>query len=391
MLSCQRHLFSLPDNAHYINCAYMSPLLKSAEEAGISGMRLKRIPSMVKPAMFFDECDQVRRLFARLTGVSDQQVALISAASYGVAAIAHNVTVAKGQNIVVLHEQFPSNVYSWQRLAHTSGATLRTVAPPNGPRRLEILNARIIDAIDADTALVSVGPVHWADGTQIDLASIGQRARDVGAFFVVDGTQSVGALPIDAQALGIDALICAAYKWLLGPYGIGVMYVGERFLDGIPLEESWLARRGSENFGALVNYSDEYQRGAIRYDVGGHSNFILVPMMVRALEQILSWGPENIQDYCRTLMGTVQEEILSMGYRITEGSSAHLFGLHVPDHISRHRLQDSLEREGVSVSLRGKAIRISPHVYNNSRDIAALCQALADASRSSAPSYSIPS
>ena len=390
MLSCQRHLFSLPDDAHYINCAYMSPLLKSAENAGVAGIRLKRVPSVITPAMFFEESSKVRHLFATLVGAAPRQVALIPSASYGIATAARNVPVSRNQNIVILHEQFPSNVYSWRRRARESGAELRSVAPPIGSNRAEGLNARLLSSIDRDTAIVAVGPVHWTDGTCVDLAAIGRRTREVGAAFIVDGTQSVGALPIDAVALGIDALVCAAYKWLLGPYSIGTMYLGSRFAEGVPLEETWIAREGSENFGALVNYGDTYRHGALRYDMGGRSNFILVPMMIKGLEQVLAWGPANIQAYCHALMREVLEEAAALGYHVPDGSRAHLFGLHVPGHIDRPRLQYALQQRQVSVSVRGEVIRISPHVYNNRRDVTALHDALVAAVRAPTASYSIP-
>ena len=390
MIACQRHAFALPPDAHYINCAYMSPLLKAAEEAGIAGMRRKRDPSGIKPAAFFEDCDRVRRLFARIVNVPSQQVALIPSASYGIATVVRNIHVAKGQNMVVLHEQFPSNVYSWRRLAKESGAALRTVMPPEAPNRTEALNARLLESIDEDTAAIAVGPVHWADGTELDLAALAKHAHAMGAALVVDGTQSVGALPMDAQALGVDALICAAYKWLLGPYSIGVMFLGRRFLDGIPLEETWTARQGSENFGALVRYNDRYQDGALRYDAGGRSNFVLVPMLIEGLKQVLAWGPANIQAYCKALMHEMLQEAQQLGYRVAKGSSAHLFGLHVPGHIARDRLQAELAHRRVSVSVRGEAIRISPHVYNNAEDVAALGDALFAASRAPRPAVSLP-
>ena len=381
MLSCQRALFSIPSGVHYLNCAYMSPLLKSVEEAGIRGMHLKRAPHVIAPNHFFEESNRARALFARLVNVESHEVALIPSASYGIATVARNLTVTSTQNIVVLHEQFPSNVYSWRRLAKDSGAELRTVAPDEGIGRADSLNARILDAVDDATAVVAVGPVHWADGTRIDLRAIGDQARSVGAAFVVDGTQSVGALPIDAKALGIDALICAAYKWLMGPYSIGAMYLGPRFVDGIPLEETWIARKGSENFGGLVNYGDEYQPGAIRFDVGERSNFILMPMMIAGLEQVLEWGPENIQDYCADLMQNAKREAAALGYATSDDCGAHLFGVRVPPHVPLARLQEELGRRNVSVSLRGENIRIAPHLYNDEEDVAMFSEALTAAAK----------
>ena len=371
MLTCQRNRFSLPDDLHYLNCAYMSPLMYSVEQAGIEGIRRKRNPAEISPKMFFEESDKVRGLFARLIGSRVKHIALIPAASYGVATVARNIQVGRSDNIVVVHEQFPSNMYSWRRMAQDTSADLRVIRSSGVS-----WNDHILEAIDTRTALVALGTVHWADGTQFDLGAIGQRAREVGAAFIVDGTQSVGALPIDVSELEVDALICAGYKWLMGPYSSGLVHLGDRFLDGRPLEETWIARRGSERFSELVNYSDEYQPGAYRFDVGERSNFVLLPMLAAALRQILEWEPRNIQAYCRNLMEPVVSAARNLGFGIDPASSAHLFGVRVPRHVDRSRLVGLLNKLNVSVSFRGEAIRVSPHVYNTPEDAAALQEVL---------------
>ncbi|MFQ5569080.1 MAG: aminotransferase class V-fold PLP-dependent enzyme [Rhodothermales bacterium] len=374
MLASQKHLFSLPDDVHYLNCAYMAPLSRRVEAAGIAGIQYKRNPTTIEPASFFEESDTARRLFAELIHAEAQRIALIPAASYGIATAAANIHVRRGHNLVVVHEQFPSNVYTWKRLAAQTGAELRTVAPPDGTNRGARWNERILDAINADTAVVSLGHVHWADGTRFDLARIGERARDVDACFVVDATQSVGALPFDVRQIRPDALICAGYKWLLGPYSIGVAYFGPRFDHGVPLEENWITRLHSENFGGLVQYQDAYHAGAIRYDVGERSNFILVPMLVTALKHLHEWGIANIQAYCAELTGGLLHEARRLGFVLEDETwrSAHLFGVRVPPHLPMNRLKKALAERNVAVSMRGDAIRISPNVYNDTSDMEAL-------------------
>ena len=120
---------------------------------------------------------------------------------------------------------------------------------------------------------------------------------------MIDGTQSVGALPLNVQDVKPDALICAGYKWLMGPYGIALGYFGPRLTGGIPLEEGWIVRKNSEDFTSLIDYEEEYQPGAKRYDVGQRSNFITLPMMREALMQVKEWGIENIREYIQDLTG----------------------------------------------------------------------------------------
>jgi selenocysteine lyase/cysteine desulfurase len=182
MIDCQRHLFSLPDGLHYLNCAYMSPLPLPVEEAGIEGIRRKRDPTRVPARDFFAGSERARRLFGELVGAEASRVAVVPGVSYGVATVARNLRLRAGQNIVFARGQFPSNVYGWRRLAAESGAVMRAVAPPEGSaRRGEEWNARLLEAIDGDTAVVALGHVHWADGTRFDLEAVGERAREVGA------------------------------------------------------------------------------------------------------------------------------------------------------------------------------------------------------------------
>ena len=314
-------------------------------------------------------------------------MALVPAVSYAMAGIAANLRLRRTSNVVVVHAQFPSNVYAWSRACAESGATLCTVAPPSllgEPNRAVAWTQRVLEAIDADTALVAIDAVHWTDGTWFDLAAIGTQARHHGALFVIDGTQAVGAQPIDVDALGVDALVCAGYKWLLGPYSTGFAYLGERCIGGRPLEETWIGRVGSEDFRRLVEYRDDYQPGATRFDVGERSNFALNPMSIAALDQLQQWGVTNIQAYCARLCDRIAQGARALGYGVEDrpGRAAHLFGVRSPPGVSDAALSAALARHRVIVSLRGSAVRISPHVYNDERDADALLAALAEATGS---------
>ena len=364
----------------------MSPAARSVEEAGIAGVRQRRDPSRVRIEDFFETSDRLRSLFGQLIHAPADSIALIPSASYGIAAMAANLPVGRGDRIVVLDEQFPSNVYAWRRKAEETGAALKTIGPGEGPGdRATRWNERILEAIDARTAIVAVPNIHWTDGTLFDLEAIGQRARDAGAALVVDGTQSVGAMPTDIQRIRPDAMICAGYKWLLGPYSLGLAYYDERWHGGRPLEENWIARENSREFSAIVDYQDRYHPGALRFDMGERSNFVLVPMLAAALEIVLDLTPAAIQEYCRNLTLPLARCAEELGFLLEppEGRAHHLFGLRgkglrglAPD-----RLREMLARRGVVVSVRGDAIRISPHAYNDEQDVEALIEALRAAVR----------
>lgn len=380
MLTCKYAKFSLPTNITYLNCAYMSPMLKSVESAGLRGVRSKRNPANIRPEDFFTVTRELKAQFASLIKAPGaDRIAIIPSASYGLATVTKNVKLKKGEHVLVAAEQFPSNYYPWQSLCSETGAEIKVVSPEKDFKdRGKIWNEKFIDSIDTQTKVVAVAHAHWADGTLFDLASLRKRTREVGALLIIDGTQSVGALPFDVREIQPDALICAAYKWLLGPYSIGLAYYGDYFNDGKPIEENWIHRLDSENFSGLVNYESWYQAGAARYGMGEHSNFILAPMALKAIAQINRWGVENIQQYCKSITEPAIAALREKGYLIEElpYRGSHLFGVRHANGLTPERVKEKLNKAKIYVSVRGTAIRVSPNVYNDAEDLNRLVKAL---------------
>ena len=176
-LANQRNLFEIPDEIAYLNCAYMSPLPKAARIAGQEGVARKSRPWTITAPDFLGGSETARGLFAQLVGADAEGVAIIPSVSYGVATAAANIPVAPGQTIVLLADQFPSNVYPWRELAAQTGATIITVARPADFD----WTAALLAQIDERTAVVAVPNCHWTDGSLIDLRRVSERAHAVGA------------------------------------------------------------------------------------------------------------------------------------------------------------------------------------------------------------------
>lgn len=378
-MECQKYLFQIPDGIHYLNCAYMSPLLKSVEEKGIEGMRLKRNPIDIKPVDFFSGVVGIREKFGRMVNCAPAQVAYMPSVSYGMNSVIGNIPHVQGQHALTISEEFPSCYYTAQRWCKTHGAELKVVVRKEDvPEKAREWNERILDAIKAETAFVVMASVHWMNGTKFDLEEIGARCKEVGARLIVDGSQSVGALPIDVKKCNISALVCAAYKWLMGPYSTALSFIHEDFNDGIPLEESWMTRPNSERFERLTNYEEGYKPGAVRFDVGQSSNFIFLPMVDEALAQLLDWGIEEIQEYGRKLSEPLISFFREKGSQLEDESfrAHHLMGLPLPPGTDGEVLVGELQSRNVYVSLRGSNIRISVNVFNTEEDILELMAAL---------------
>ncbi|MGH6895162.1 MAG: aminotransferase class V-fold PLP-dependent enzyme [Geminicoccaceae bacterium] len=372
-IPCQRHLFDLPDEVAYLNCAYMSPLLKRAAEVGAQAMRRKLQPWRIHAEDFFTESEHARALFAELLGAHADEIALVPAASYGLATAAANLPVAPGRRILVLAEQFPSNVYTWRALAARSDAEVVTVERAADRDWTGAVLARL----DERVAIAAVPHCHWIDGGLLDLGAIGARCRGVGSALVVDATQSLGALSLDLAAVRPDYLVCPGYKWLLGPYSLGYLYVAPQHAHGRPLEQNWIARRGSEDFARLIDYQDAYQEGARRFDVGERSNFALVPVGIAGLEQLLAWGVDRIAATLAAKTAAIAERAAALGIRAAPAHlrAGHYLGLRLPGGAPPGLPQRLAERQ-VYVSVRGDALRVTPHLYNHEQDLERLFDVL---------------
>ncbi len=384
-LSCQKQHFALAPGVHYLNGAAYSPALQNSVEKGLQALRLKsETPFAIRPQDHFETGDRVRNLFAQLIGASDpERIALIPAVSYGMAVVARNLPRWPGlhakKEIVLIGEEFPNNVYAFERMCAAQNLTTKTVAKPETPdQRGAHWNQALLDAIGPETAMVVASQVHWIYGTVFDLEALGRRCREVGAMLVVDATQSVGAMPFDLPAIQPDAVICAAYKWLLGPYGTAVAYFGPFFDEGIPLEEGWMNRAESEQFARLTRYERAYRPKAQRYNVGEYSQFGQLPMLEVAMEQLLAWRPENVQAYCRELCASFLPQWEALGCRIESPQfrAAHLFRMELPGQDDYEALVNQLASRRIFVSLRAGALRVSPNVYNDAGDLAALTEVL---------------
>jgi selenocysteine lyase/cysteine desulfurase len=321
----QRHLFDIPDDVTYLNAAYLAPQLRERRAAGIRALNQADAPWTISVETFFEPVERLRSLFADLIGGDAEGVAIVPAVSYGVGVAAANLPVPSGRTVVVLAEQFPANVYPWRAAIDRDGGEIVTVRRP----QQGAWTASVLDAIDDRTAVVAVPNCHWTDGSLLDLVEVGKAARDVGSALVVDATQSLGAMPFSVKTIQPDFVVAAGYKWLLGPFGLGYMWVAPERRDGAPVEENWITRFGADDFAGLVDYHDEYAPGARRFDVGERSSFQLVPMATAALEQILGWGIDEVAQRLGSITATIEQMATERGLSTIEARAAHMIGVHL--------------------------------------------------------------
>lgn len=379
-LQNQKHLFSIPEEITYLNIASQSPAFKAIEKAGIEGVLEKSQPHKYTNDSYFEPIKELKKLFANLIDVADpNRIANIPSVSYGMATVANNITLKEGDEILLVESQFPSNYYVWEKLAKKYKATLQIVSMPEDKlNRGKKWNTNILNTISEKTALICIGNIHWANGTLFNLKQIREKASLNKALLIVDGSQSVGALPFSVQEIKPDALICAGYKWLFGPYGCGYAYFGEYFDNGTPIEENWSNRLFSENMSKLTEYQANYKPLANKYSVGEHASFIHTKMQIAALKQVHAWTPEAIQTYCKNTTADLVLQLKEIGCFIEDAKyrAHHLFGVELPKKLDINALKEKLKAEDIYISFRGNYIRISCHLYNTKEDFIKLANCI---------------
>ncbi len=377
LIPSQRARFDIPREVAYLNTAYMSPLAREVVAAIDRGARMKARPWELTIPDFYDAPDAARAAFARLVNADAAGIALVPSASYGIETAARNLSIGLGKRVLVLADQFPSHVYPWRRRVRETGGEILTVTPPPGAEATEA----VLAALDERVAVAALPNVLWTTGARIDLAAVRRRCDEVGAALVLDLTQSAGAMVTDFAAIRPDFAVAACYKWLLGPYATGFLHVAPQHWGGAPLEEGWIERKDSRNFAGLVAYTDEYEPGAIRFDMGERANFALMGGVVAALELLLGWGVAGIEATLADRNRRLAARLSGLGLQpMAEAARGpHFLTARLPEGAPADLLA-RLAAKGVHLSIRAGSLRITPHLWCDEEDedrfIAALGAAL---------------
>ncbi|MCM2474513.1 aminotransferase class V-fold PLP-dependent enzyme [Rhizobium sp. CG5] len=373
MLTCQKHLFSIPDDVTYLDVAYMSPIPKSAVEAGIKGVQVKAAPWEMTINSYYDDVEKARALAASFIGAQTDDIAIVPATSYGIALAAGNVPLTAGSVILMMENEHTSHRYAWYEVAKQKGA--RVVTVPRSPD--ETWSDCLVAAIRNSQAPVSVVAgtiVHWFEGTHVDIEAVAEASRAAGASLVMDGTQWVGAVPFDVTRVRPDFLTFATYKFLLGPYRLAFLYANQDWQKtGRPLEfHSW-NRAGGERSDFYLETMLDYQPGARRFDMGERSDFAVLPIAIDSMQLLQQWGSKAVHERLLWLNRLIWQEAEQRGY---SGPIEALRAGHISVVDLGERYRDDLARrlreQKAFVTIRGSKMRITPHVYNDEGDIRTL-------------------
>lgn len=312
---------------------------------------------------------EARKAGAALLNCEAEEVSLVGPTSLGLSFVAAGLNFPKGCNIIVYHDDYPSNVYPWMALAE-KGVKVRLL----NIRQLGVIRKiDVMGQVDEDTKLVALASNHFISGHRLEHDAIGAFLRERGILFCLDGIQTLGAFPTTVEH--VDFLAADSHKWLLGPCGAGVFYVKKDLQERLnPPVYGWHNVR-NPNF--IAQNSIEFRSGAAKFEAGTHSLIGIIGLLA-AMELALEIGVENIARELLRKRAWLVPALQAKGYTVLNATpkmenASGITSFFAPgkDMAAAHQ---KLTEAGVVASLRSdragqKYIRFSPHFYNTDAEL----------------------
>ncbi len=364
----RRHEFPVVREQVFLAHAGDSPLPRRVQER-IAAQASASTLTDQEAAFPGERLRQVRQSAARLLNAQMDEIAFMASTSAALSAVAGGLTFRRGDNVLVYHDDFPTNVYPWMALAER-GVQVRLL------NIRELGRIRAIDVqgqVDESTRLVALTSCHFISGWRIDVPGIGARLRERGILFCVDGIQTLGAFP--TTVAHVDFLAADAHKWLLGPCGCAIFYVSKTVQDYLrPTAFGWHNVR-CPNFVAQEQIA--HPPDARRYEAGS-ANLLGLAGMEAALEMIHEVGVENIAAELLRKRARLVPALQAKGYTVLQAAAP-------PEHASGivsffqpatdlPALHQKLTEARITTSLRAdragqRYLRLSPHFYNTDAEL----------------------
>jgi cysteine desulfurase/selenocysteine lyase len=358
----------------WLNTAHQGALPVAAAEAAREAVSWKVDPHELTAERFEGVPRRLRAALSTLVNGQPDEVVLGNSASYGLHLIANAYPWSVGDEILVVQGDFPSDILPWLTLQQRFGVRVRPVRP----RRHVVTAAELAAAITPRTRLFCTTWVHSFSGYVADLDALGGVCRDRGVFLVVNGSQAIGARPIDVRSSPVDALIGVGFKWLCGPYGTGFAWLRPELRDRLTrIKAYWLAQLSPRDLARPdleIRLPDA--RSPNEFDIFGTANFNNAVPWTVAVEHLLDLGVDNVAAHDDALVARLVDGLSSGPVEVLSprepGARSTLVFFSHRDRDRNADLHATLTAAGIDLAFRGGSLRAAPHLYNTETDIDAL-------------------
>jgi cysteine desulfurase/selenocysteine lyase len=369
--------FGAFDNRIWLNTAHQGPLPRAAVDACAVAAQLKAAPYRIADEMFTDVPEQLRHLLADLVGGRPDEVVLGNSTSHGLHLIANGLSWQAGDEVLLVRGDYPATLLPWLRLT-SQGVTITWLDTGGATLSADELAA----AITSRTRVLAVTWVNSFTGYACDVAALGKVCRAAGVLLVVNGSQGIGARPLNVANTPIDALVSCGYKWLCGPYGTGFSWLHPDLLARLrPQQAYWLAMHAGHGLDQMRETALRDGLGVRGFDVFCPAAFLNVLPWIAALELILEAGVEAIAEYDQGLVQQLVAGIDADRYRLVSPLAgpdrSTLIVLDRLDGKTASRY-DRLTAAGVDIAYREGHLRICPHLFNTAAEISRALEVLHD-------------
>ncbi|MGQ0794335.1 MAG: aminotransferase class V-fold PLP-dependent enzyme [Deltaproteobacteria bacterium] len=362
-LASYREEFSITEKRLYLDHAGVAPLPSRVKRA-VEGF----IESASDDAMFaYDtwtaKVEEVRGAAARLINAEPQDVAFLKNTSHGLSIIAEGLDWREGDNVIIAERDFPSNLYPWLHLKR-KGVEARSVKP----RGVEICVEDVAALMDERTRVVSISSVQFWSGYRVNLKKLGALCRERGALFCLDAIQSLGVVPTDVRDLGVDVLSADGHKWLLAPEGTAIFYCKRELAERVPpMLVGWKSIQNELDYD---NFDFSLKPSALKYEEGS-LNVMGIYALGAALELLAEVGADRVYAGVIELGGVIMDEAEKRGFHVrTPRNPDERAGIiSFTGEFDPLLLKETLKERGIMINVRGGGVRVSPHFYNDERDI----------------------
>ncbi len=372
-LASLRDEFPVTEAWAYLDHASYGPFSRRTAAAIEAVVGFFTHPETMPPGAHDAAVETARRHVAALVGGVPERVAFVGSLADAMSLCAAGIDWRPGDNVVIPREEFPSNVYPFLNLERL-GVEVRLVAKgAGGFTDLE----RVAAAIDGRTRALVISHVEFMTGFRNDLDAVGRLCRERGVLSLVDATQSLGPLPIDVAASGIDVVAAHGYKWLMASFGVGVIHFSERALAAI--RPVYAGRAGVVASWDELDYTLEWQPGAARFQTGG-INWLGIAALNASAELIRLAQPARIEAHTLALTERLLDAVAERGYQVTScrepAHRSQIVSFTTGDPAADEALVQALRERRMAVTLRGRGVRVSPYFYNTVEEIDRLVEAL---------------